>query len=455
MKNTSEDLDDSVRVTIVNNFAQKLVNSGYELHQVRKLLVGGLKGYQRKLMKSKEVGGKRMHVGAMASSKARYKKKLLNKANWFRQKPNVDGIKVGKVLDEEECDKYEDPRIATEVGGKKNDREYRTTSVLFIDQTRGGELARRLRAVEPRLQQMTGYRIKIVEKGGSKLKHLLPNTNPWKGSRCEREDCTTCAQDDEEAQDCFRTNILYESWCVTCYGSDPKRVKKVGGNDAIVYVGESSRSLYERTKEHWEDAGGGSEDSHIHKHWINVHSGVGAPKFKFRVIRSFQDCLSRQIAESVRIDMRGTVLNSQAVYSRCRLPRLTVDKEWEQSLSVDPTVMGGVEMDKELRGIQVDSVIEKPVWKRKVGNESNEDQSTVRPRKRRKVNNPLASENWGEEDVCDIVDTKRKSDFLSGEKYEDMGANVDVSRMKQSKIILMEWPVMVQCDRERMIFLIL
>ena len=114
------------------------------------------------------------------------------------------------------------------MGGKKNDREYRTTSVLFIDQTRGGELARRLRAVEPRLQQMTGYRIKIVEMGGSKLKHLLPNTNPWKGSRCGRENCTTCAQDDEETQDCFKTNILYASWCVTCYGSDPKESEESG-----------------------------------------------------------------------------------------------------------------------------------------------------------------------------------------------------------------------------------
>ena len=100
-------------------------------------------------------------------------------------------------------------------------------------------------------------------------------------------------------------------------------------------------------------------------------------------------------------------------------------------------------MDTELRGIQVDSVIGKPVWKRKVGNESSEDQCTVRPKKRRKVNNPLASENWGEEDVCDIVDKKRISDFLSGVKYEGMGAKVDVSRMRQSKIVLMAWPVMV------------
>ena len=40
--------------------------------------------------------------------------------------------------------------------------------------------------------------------------------------------------------------------------------------------------------------------------------------------------MTRQISESVRIDLRGeNVLNSRTEYSRCRLPRLTLDKdEW-------------------------------------------------------------------------------------------------------------------------------
>ena len=99
------------------------------------------------------------------------------------------------------------------------------------------------------------------------------------------------------------------------------------GKNEAVYVGESSRSLYERAKEHFEDALGQKEDSHIYKHWETCHMGEGRPRFKFSIVRSFQDCLSRQIAESVRIGLRVHVLNSQAVYSRCRLPRLTVDRE--------------------------------------------------------------------------------------------------------------------------------
>ena len=120
--------------------------------------------------------------------------------------------------------------------------EIRTASVLFVDQTPKGELARRLRELEPRLAKITGFRIKIVERGGTKLKQALPNTNPWSGSDCGRDDCVTCKQVDERLQDCFRTNILYESKCLSCVRvgeeSDKGRME-VMGKDEAVYVGES------------------------------------------------------------------------------------------------------------------------------------------------------------------------------------------------------------------------
>ena len=65
------------------------------------------------------------------------------------------------------------------------------------------------------------------------------------------------------------------------------------------------------------------------KHWHLSHKDVGGdPQFRIRMVKSFGDALSRQISESVRIDLRGdNVLNSRTEYSRCRVPRLTIDKE--------------------------------------------------------------------------------------------------------------------------------
>ena len=46
--NTSEDLDDAMRMTVVDNFAKKVRNSGYCIKQTRDIMMGGLKGYAKK-----------------------------------------------------------------------------------------------------------------------------------------------------------------------------------------------------------------------------------------------------------------------------------------------------------------------------------------------------------------------------------------------------------------------
>ena len=61
----------------------------------------------------------------------------------------------------------------------KKRKEAPTISVLFVEQTVGGELARRLQQVEDRLAGVTGYRVRISETSGSQLCRLLPSTNPW------------------------------------------------------------------------------------------------------------------------------------------------------------------------------------------------------------------------------------------------------------------------------------
>jgi hypothetical protein len=98
-------------------------------------------------------------------------------------------------------------------------------------------------------------------------------------------------------------------------------------------VGESGRSLKERAGEHWQDAISNKEESHMIKHWMNDHpEEKKVPVFKFKIVSSFKDALTRQVAESVRIDIRGqNVLNSRTEFSRCHLPRLTIDlEEWEK-----------------------------------------------------------------------------------------------------------------------------
>ena len=54
MLNTSEELEDARRIDVIDDFGKKIRNSGYCLQQTRDILVGGLKGYERKLSLSKD-----------------------------------------------------------------------------------------------------------------------------------------------------------------------------------------------------------------------------------------------------------------------------------------------------------------------------------------------------------------------------------------------------------------
>ena len=118
-----------------------------------------------------------------------------------------------------------------------------------------------------------------------------------------------------------------------------------------IYVGESSRSMYERTKEHDADREKRSEESHQIKHWLSSHEELLAPpKFRFKLVRSFKDPLTRQLSEAVRIELRGSeILNSKSEYSRCRVPRLTVDMEgWKSKSETAKVVKESIQMEGDI-----------------------------------------------------------------------------------------------------------
>ena len=53
----------------------------------------------------------------------------------------------------------------------------RTSSVLFVEFTRSGELQKRLRESLDRMTEMLGFRVRVAEKGATSLGSLLSNKN--------------------------------------------------------------------------------------------------------------------------------------------------------------------------------------------------------------------------------------------------------------------------------------
>ena len=89
----------------------------------------------------------------------------------------------------------------------------RVSSVLFVEQSKGGLLAKELRATVKRLSPMMGFTLKVVENAGRSLGAIFSNKNPWGGQRCGRYSCNPCGQGEETVEDCKKQNILYESLC--------------------------------------------------------------------------------------------------------------------------------------------------------------------------------------------------------------------------------------------------
>ena len=46
-----------------------------------------------------------------------------------------------------------------------------------------------LREAKVKLESLTGYKLKVVERAGSRLEDVLKRSNPWRGEDCGREMC--------------------------------------------------------------------------------------------------------------------------------------------------------------------------------------------------------------------------------------------------------------------------
>ena len=128
---------------------------------------------------------------------------------------------------------------------------------------------------------------------------------------------------------CTKMSVVYENLCKVCNEGAGGKKELTTVKEGSIYVGETSRSIFERSKEHWKDFQGGSDKSHILRHQGATHPGE-QPEFVMRTVKYHRTALSRQIGEAVRIARRGgagAILNSKAEFDRCHIPRLVLEEE--------------------------------------------------------------------------------------------------------------------------------
>ena len=172
----------------------------------------------------------------------------------------------------------------------------------WVHSTPQGELAKELRKIVEN-EGIPEIKFKIVETGGNSVQSEIKKSNPTKTNGCENTECLACYEGRGRGGNCLKFNITYEMEC--------RLYPEV---DKCIYVGETSRNLFTRTKEHMEKycSEKRNPDLFIKQHQIDRHQDTPAD-FKAKVTGSFKDCLSRQVSEAVQIRRsNGPVLNSKS-----------------------------------------------------------------------------------------------------------------------------------------------
>ena len=213
---------------------------------------------------------------------------------------------------------------------------------MFVPFTPGSELAKRLRENEEKMTKFSKHKIKIVERAGVQLQNLLTRSNPWKGHDCTRDNCLLCFTKNKTeknmTQECHKRNIVYETRCLTCEQLEQDRIdqleiteqektNKKKETKQYKYIGETSRSAFERGWEHMNDMAQLKSGSHMLKHVVDKHQEQDMAEIQFgmRILKHCKTSFERQVYESVIIQnerQEHFLLNSRSEFNRCSLPRL-------------------------------------------------------------------------------------------------------------------------------------
>ncbi len=148
------------------------------------------------------------------------------------------------------------------------------------------------------------FKIRVDETSGRSLKQILQRSNPFKERQCSRDQCPVCTTGGKGS--CDMKGVNYEIQC------------ECGGK----YIGQSSRSSYERGREHFNQLR--NEKGVLWKHQSEEHGG-DSRKFTMKTTEQFgDDSMLRQISEAVRVHHERPTMNSKDEWNYVVIPRASV-----------------------------------------------------------------------------------------------------------------------------------
>ena len=326
MLHCCQNLEKSRIQEILSSFSSKLINSGHSIASSQLVIVHGLTKYYEILRRSKLDPSHRdfqpVHFGKEYNKVERKLKKFLATKNWYSEESG-SGPKWRKNLSFEwQGSKPSQYKI----------QNMKFTTIIMVPNSKDERLVKAVIKAEPKLARMTGYHAKVVEKNGRPLSKML--VTDLSDGKCGRLDCHVCLDSHKPGPTlCQTKSVVYECVCTLC---DASHKEDPSSGHMGRYIGETSRTLYERSAEHFGALNRLDTSSFMFKHWSIHHKHeVSPPKFKFRVVKGACDPLTRMIFKAVSIAKSAT-MNSKSEWNSYKITRLTVEpEEWEKKKILD------------------------------------------------------------------------------------------------------------------------
>jgi hypothetical protein len=202
------------------------------------------------------------------------------------------------------------------------------TATYTVPATRDSTLVLSTRQALERTTGPDHTKVKVLERPGVSILSGLVKSNPFPRQNCGRHNCPLDWMKGGCQEKCFAESITYQAHCTRCRKAQlDSGVREKSVKDQV-YEGESSRSLYTRTGQHFRDyikeaskyhqnppvhsshqnsgqveEEGGS--SFMWDHVLEAHqgqvSGDHTRDFQFKITGQFRDPLTRELEESTQI----------------------------------------------------------------------------------------------------------------------------------------------------------
>ena len=182
--------------------------------------------------------------------------------------------------------------------------ENKFESVMFVEATKNSSYKQNVQ----RLVKKHNLKIRIVERAGQTLKTVLQRSDPFRKNICSREDCFIC--ENGIPINCRERGVVYQLSCTVCL--------------TRMYRGQTSRSEFERLKEHLDDLDNEKPGTPLFRHKELFH-----PDGEFSIdVKILSKCFGkpsrRMITEAVLIgELKDeNTMNSKTEWTYTRLNKL-------------------------------------------------------------------------------------------------------------------------------------